>query len=170
MLCRFKTHLETKSAEIFYLFGRLTIAAVFLWSGLSKAYKPDFFAETIAAYGLLPDSLIYPAAIFLIVAELAVGIGLLIEQKGALTGVTLLMMLFMAVLGYGIYLGLDVDCGCFGPNDPEARAFHDLRGAFFRDLLLMLVISYLYLWRFINRPKPRMANGRKLPQFISEEA
>ena len=47
---------------------------------------------------------------------------------------------------------LDIDCGCFGPNDPEAVAFHDLRGAFYRDLLLMLLIAYLYLWRFANHP------------------
>lgn len=138
---------------MFYFFGRLGLAGMFLWSGLSKGYDTDFFAETIAAFGLLPDMLIFPTAIFLITAELAVGIGLLIDQKWALGGSALLILLFMAVLGYGIYLGLDIDCGCFGPNDPEAKAFHDLRGTFFRDLLLMLVITYLYFWRMLNRPK-----------------
>ncbi len=155
-----KPHLLTKKAEIIYFLGRLGLAGVFLWSGLSKGYNPDFFAETIAAFGLLPNLLIFPAAIFLIAAELAVGIGLLIDQAWALRGSALLMLLFMAVLGYGIYLGLDIDCGCFGPNDPEAVAFHDLRGTFFRDLLFLLVIVYLYLWRFANRPKiGRVADG-----------
>jgi len=156
-------------AELLYLLGRLLVAAVFLWSGLSKGYQPGSFAETIGAYGLLPEPLVFPMALFLIVVELIVGIGLLIDQRGALTSTTLLMLLFLGVLGYGIYLGLDVDCGCFGPNDPEALAFHDLRGAFFRDLLLMLVIFYLYGWRFYNRSKMTLPRP-KVPQILSREA
>lgn len=153
MIRFFQTHLQSKIAETSYLLGRCLLAGVFLWSGLSKAYAPNFFAETIAAYGLLPDPLVFPAALLLIVAELLFGVGLLIDQRGALAGIGLLLLLFMAVLGYGISLGLDVDCGCFGPNDPEAAAFHDLHSVFIRDLLLLLVILYLYCWRFANRPQ-----------------
>lgn len=145
--------LKSRSAEILYLLGRSLLAVVFLWSGLTKLSSPSQFAETIGAYGLLPEFLNLPAAIFLIIAELAVGFGLWIEKKGALTAMTLLMLLFIGVLGYGIVLGLDVDCGCFGPDDPEALAFHDLRSALFRDLWLLLVIFYLYLWRFGNAVK-----------------
>jgi uncharacterized membrane protein YphA (DoxX/SURF4 family) len=163
-----KVQLQTKPAEAIYFFGRLGLAGLFLWSGLSKGYDPGFFAEIIAAFGLLPGALIYPVAIFLIVIELAVGLGLLIEQKGALGGSTVLLLLFMAVLGYGIYLGLDIDCGCFGSNDPEAQAFHNLRGSFIRDLLLLLVIFYLYLWRFVNRSKDWTGDGGC--QTITEEA
>lgn len=160
--------LQNRFAEILYLCGRCLLAGVFLWSGLSKAYHPKDFAEIIGAYGLLPEQLLFPAAIFLIIAELAVGIGLLIEQRGALSATTLLMLLFLAVLGYGIFLGLDVDCGCFGPDDPEAQAFHNLRGALFRDLLLMLVIFYLYFWRFVNRSHDRGDNA--VSQIVAEEA
>ena len=79
---------------------------------------------------------------------------------------TLMMVLFMGVLSYGIFLGLDIDCGCFGPEDPEAEAFHNLRGALFRDSLLMLAIGYLYLWRFINRltPSPWLGFGNNQAQ------
>lgn len=134
-----------------YLFGRFGLAAVFIWSGLTKTINPDFFAETIGAFGLLPGPLLYPVAILLIVAELIAGVGLLFEKRGSLLIITLLLLLFMAVLAYGVSLGLDVDCGCFGPNDPEARAFHDLRGSLIRDLFLLAVIVYQYLWRFFNR-------------------
>ncbi len=155
--------LQNRTAEGIYLLGRCLLALVFLWSGLSKAYSPATFAQTIGAYGLLPEQLYFPAAIFLIIAELLVGIGLFIEQNGALTATAFLLLLLMAVLGYGIYLGLDVDCGCFGPDDPEAQAFHDLRGAFFRDLLLLLVIAYLYLWRFANHSNKKLCS-------VAEEA
>ncbi|NOQ40877.1 MAG: DoxX family protein [Desulfuromusa sp.] len=132
------------------------LVTIFFWSGVSKALQPLLFAGIVGAYGLLPDSLIVPVALSLIGAEIIAALGLLLEKHGALTAITLMMLIFMGALSYGIYLGLDIDCGCFGPNDPEAEAFHNLRGALFRDLWLMLAIIYLYLWRYINRltPKP----------------
>ncbi len=140
-----------RPARLFYVCGRLLLAGVFLWSGVSKAFSPVLFSETIGAYGLLPESLDQAAAIFLIVAEIVVAAGLLLDRLWALNGTTILMLLFIGVLGYGIYLGLDIDCGCFGPEDPEAAVFHNLRSAFYRDLLLMVIVAYQYLWRFFKR-------------------
>lgn len=145
--------LQTRYSTNLYFLGRYLLAAIFLWSGLNKAFSPAQFAETIGAYGLLPEPLYFPAAIILIAIELAVSIGLIFDKKSALTGAAVLMLLFIAVISYAISLGLDIDCGCFGPNEPEARAFHDLRSVLYRDLLLLLVIIYLYFWRFANRPR-----------------
>jgi uncharacterized membrane protein YphA (DoxX/SURF4 family) len=92
--------LQNRFARIIYFLGRCLLAGVFLWSGLTKAFQSGEFSETVGAYGLLPDPLVFPAAIFLILAELVVGIGLLIDRRGALTANSLLMLLFMAVLGY----------------------------------------------------------------------
>jgi len=61
---------------------------------------------------------------------------------------------FMSILGYGIHMGLDVDCGCFSAEDPEAEAFHGLRSALYRDLVMAAGIGYLYLWRFIRSAGP----------------
>src|SRR6056297_415207 len=131
---------------------RLLLAGIFLWSGISKALAPVEFAAIIDAYGLLPSELVTPGALALILLELVAGTGLLLEKRGALALIGSMMILFLLVLSYAIALGLDVDCGCFGPEDPEAEAFHNLRGAFKRDLWLLLIIGYLYCWRFINRP------------------
>ncbi len=129
---------------------RFAVAIIFFWSGLSKALDPGLFAETIEAFGLMPPIMTLPAALVLIGAELIAGLGLIFEKRGALTGSTLLMLLFMGVLGYGMHLGLDIDCGCFGPGDVEAVAFHGLRDALLRDVLILIAIGYLYLWRFLN--------------------
>ena len=137
-----------------YQLLRLLLTGVFFWSGLSKALAPQDFATTIAAYGLLPENLITGAAVLLIALELIAAGGLLLEKRGALLLLTLQLLVFMAVLGYGIRLGLDIDCGCFGPNDPEAAAFHDLRGALLRDCGFLSAIAYLYAWRFQNRLRP----------------
>ena len=131
---------------------RLLLAGIFLWSGISKALAPVEFAAIIAAYGLLPSELVTPCALALILLELVAGAGLLLEKRGALALIGSMMILFLLVLSYAIALGLDIDCGCFGPEDPEAEVFHNLRGAFNRDLWLLLIIVYLYCWRFINRP------------------
>ena len=127
---------------------------VFVWSGISKSLAPQQFAEVIAAYGLLPSALIFPTALSLIALEIVAAAGLLLEWRGSLTAITLMMILFLAVLGYGIYLGLDIDCGCFGPDDPEHIAFHNLRGAFVRDIFLLCACGYLYCWRFLNQLAP----------------
>jgi len=149
-------------SRLLYLVLRFLVAGVFLWSGASKALHPELFEETVGAYGLLPPVLVFPFALAFICAEIVAGIGLFLDKRGALALIALMMVVFLAVLGYGISLGLDVDCGCFGPNDPEAQVFHDLRGAFIRDLFILLAIVYLYIWRLSNGLSPRPWFGDRL--------
>jgi len=82
------------------------------------------------------------------------GLGLLFDIKGSLTAVFGLLLLFMLVLGYGIWMGLDVDCGCFGLEDPEFEAFHGLRTAFYRDVCFLIGILFLYGYRFYHAVPP----------------
>ena len=58
-----------------------------------------------------------------------VALGLFFNRRWAKVWAAVLLILFIAVLGYGIWLGLDIDCGCFGPGDPEHDAFSGLRTA-----------------------------------------
>lgn len=134
-----------------YRFVRVSLAVFFLWSGGSKLFTPESFAVIIEAYGLVPDSWIMPTAILLPALEAILAIGLLLDIRGSLAGITGLLVLFMTILICGIRMGLDVDCGCFGPEDPEAEAFHGLRPALYRDMGMMAGISYLYVWRNIRR-------------------
>jgi hypothetical protein len=88
-----------------------------------------------------------PVAIGLPLLEVTAGIGLMFDIRGSLALIAGLLLLFIALLGYGIWMGLDVDCGCFGPEDPEAAAFHGLRLSLFRDLVMMAGVIFLYGWR-----------------------
>jgi len=133
---------------------RFILAVIFVWSGVSKLIDPRSFAVIIEAYGLLPDELIMAVALFLPALELLAGMGLLIDVRGSLGIVAGLLILFMAILGYGIWMGLDVDCGCFGPEDPEAKAYHGLRSALYRDFGMMAGVIYLYRWRYIRSSRP----------------
>jgi rhodanese-related sulfurtransferase/uncharacterized membrane protein YphA (DoxX/SURF4 family) len=156
---------------------RWALALVFLYSGATKLADPGAFAALIDAYGIVPDALLMPVAIGLPALEAAAAIGLMADIRGSLTVISALLALFMAVLAYGIRMGLDVDCGCFGPDDIESRAYHGLREAFYRDLVMMAGIVYLYAWRYRRSIRPvglstvfqqvmkgefRMGNGFKI--------
>jgi uncharacterized membrane protein YphA (DoxX/SURF4 family) len=142
-------------SPLIYHLIRVLLGVVFLWSGISKLMNPAEFAVIINEYGLMPDAWILPLAIVLPLLEMVFGLGLLLDIRGSLAVITGMLMLFITILSYGIWLGLDVDCGCFGPEDPEAQAFHGLRLALVRDIIMMLGIFYLYYQRFRQIVTPK---------------
>ncbi|MEH0019471.1 MAG: MauE/DoxX family redox-associated membrane protein [Desulfobacter sp.] len=127
---------------------RIALGGVFLYSGLSKSVDLEYFAGVVNAFGIIPAGLAYPAAVVVVVSELVLGVGLILDKRGCLGGILAMLLGFMAVAGYAIYMGYDIDCGCFGPGDPEAEAFSQLRTVLYRDAVMVVCIAYLYLWRF----------------------
>lgn len=130
--------------------ARWLLAAVFLYAGLPKLADPRLFAEVIGAYGLLPEFLVLPAAILLPLAELIAAVLLVCGKIQGLWLSAMLMACFIGVLSYGIHLGLDIDCGCFGPEDYEHAAFSGLRAALARDLLLLIPLIYGFWHSFYS--------------------
>ena len=136
-----------KAIDWLYRLCRLTLGGIFIYAGGTKLLEPEIFAVLIEAYGIVPEGLLMPVAIGLPFLEVIAGFGLLFEIRGSLALITGLLVFFMVVLGYGIWMGLDVDCGCFGPEDPEAEAFHGLRLSLFRDLVMMVGVFFIFGWR-----------------------
>lgn len=134
---------------------RWTLSGIFIYSGLMKLLDPQRFAEVISGFGLLPHALIFPTAILLPILEVIAGVGLVSSFRGSLAAITGMLTLFVAVLVYGIHLGLDIDCGCFGPEDPE-QAYKGLKTALARDIVLMVGVMFLY-W---SRGRSRLENDR----------
>lgn len=124
--------------------SRWLLALVFLYAGIPKLLSIDEFAGIIGAYGLLPEVMLVPAAFTIAFLEIVAAAGLLLRKNSALVLTTVLMGLFIGVLSYAIWLGLDIDCGCFGKNDPEYRAFSGLKMALLRDLFLLPPLVFLY--------------------------
>lgn len=150
----FSRFMEITASPGLYRLVRISIAGIFLYAGITKGMAISDFAVNINAYGMVPPSLTGLVALILVAAELICGTLLVLDKKGGLSGITLMTLLFLFVLGYGISLGLDVDCGCFAPGDPEGEALHNLRQAFVRDLGILAGIAYLYIWRFCNGNPP----------------
>ncbi len=137
-----------------YKLCRWGLGIVFIYAGCVKLLEPGSFAVLIEAYGIVPQVLLMPVAVVLPALEVAGGIGLLCEIEGSLAAITGLLLLFIAILGYGIRMGLDVDCGCFGPDDPEAKAFHGLRSSLYRDLAMLAGVAFIYGWRRYRAIQP----------------
>ena len=137
-----------------YRLVRILLAGIFLWSGVTKLMDPKSFAVIIEAYGLIPESWVVPVTVILPTIEAIAALGLLMDIEGSLAVVSGLLVMFMAILGYGIWMGFDVDCGCFGPDDPEGKAFHGLRPALYRDIVMMAGVFYLYFWRYCRSVSP----------------
>jgi hypothetical protein len=107
---------------------------------------PKAFARTIDAYQIVPEPLLPVVAVGLPLLETLAGLALFFDVHWGLAVISGLLGLFIAVLGYGILMDLDVDCGCFGAADLARRdALHQ---AFTRDLVLaVVVIPFLYFSR-----------------------
>lgn len=95
--------------------ARLVIALVLIFAGFAKLLDPGQFARKISDFGLVPDMLVVPTAWIVIFAELLIGVLLLLRVRGSLLAAATSLVIFIGVLIYGISLGLDIDCGCFGP-------------------------------------------------------
>jgi len=158
--------------DLTYKLVRWTLGGFFIYAGSIKLAAPKTFAALIGAYGIIPDGLLIFAAVMLAALEVAAGIGLLFDIEGGLVAITGLLVMFIATLGYGIWMGLDVDCGCFGPGDPEADAFNGLRHSLYRDLGMLAGIVFLYGWRRHRSIKPVKATAiiRKLRRRTEENA
>ena len=97
---------------------RLLLGAVFAWAGAVKVLDVPAFAGQVAAYQLLPYAWNYLVAATVPYVELLAG-GLLllnVRVKPASLLLAALNVLFMVVLASVLARGLDIDCGCFGPD------------------------------------------------------
>jgi uncharacterized membrane protein YphA (DoxX/SURF4 family) len=130
----------------FYRVVRIGLAVLFIYGGVVKLIDPKAFARTISGYGLVPEMFLPLVAVGLPVMETVAGIGLLLDIRGSLAVIASLLGMFILVLGYGLLLNMDVDCGCFGAADLAKQA--GLKQAFWRDVALGgLAVPYLYLYR-----------------------
>ena len=137
-----------------YKLSRWGLGIIFIYAGSIKLLHPKTFAVLLEAYGIVPESLLMPVAVALPALEMVSGIGLFFDIKGSLSMIAGLLGLFIVILAYGIWMGLDVDCGCFGPEDPEAEAFHGHRLSLCRDLVMLAGVAFLYGWRRYRTIKP----------------
>jgi uncharacterized membrane protein YphA (DoxX/SURF4 family) len=138
-----------------YFFVRVALAMIFLYAGSLKLMDPKAFARIISHYDILPEPLLPVVAIGLPAIEVLAGLALIFDLPAGLYGVSSLLLFFVAVLGYGVLNEMDIDCGCFGPEELAGRK--GLAYAFYRDLMLIGAVAFLH-WSRHARDRQRFSN------------
>jgi hypothetical protein len=134
-----------------YTIIRVLFGLLFIWASWDKILDPAAFAQVIYNYRVLPDLLIHPSAIILPWLEMGCGVLLVVGRMtgGSLVILNSLLLIFGAVLGLGLYRGLDIECGCFSLGSKgEKVAWQTLT----RDAVLLGLGLSLMLSEYKRRP------------------
>jgi uncharacterized membrane protein YphA (DoxX/SURF4 family) len=104
---------------LFAAYGKMKPQAAMGWSGASIKTSLSMFAMQVDSYQLLPPQLVSPAAHFLPPFELFLGLwllsGVLFRYSALMTSV--LLGAFFAMMVRTYKMGLEINCGCFGPGE-----------------------------------------------------
>jgi hypothetical protein len=87
-------------------------------------------------------------AIGLPALETVAGIALMFDVAGSLAIIFGLLIMFVVIIWYGILSGLNIDCGCFSPEETAGQ--NSLKRAFYRDLGMIAAAVYLFWVRRVR--------------------
>lgn len=139
-----------------HVFLRLILGGLFVYAGILKLTNPEGFAMTINLYGLVTWRMSNALSYIIPTIEVVTGLGLMLNVRGALAAIVAQLLVFMGILLYAMYIGLDADCGCFGtPDAADSDPVSPLE-AFIRDGVMLAVCAVLYWQRKAggHPPKP----------------
>jgi len=126
-----------------WLAFRCILGGIFVYAGCEKIGNPEAFADGITAYQVLPLRAVPPIALGLPYFEIVAG-GLLItgwQRRASALSIMLLSGIFLLAVGQALARGLNIDCGCFGSDEPSRWKLLIAMG---RDALLMAAAFILY--------------------------
>ena len=156
--------------KILVLLSRIIVAITFIFSGfvklvdpLGSAYKFQeyFSADVLNLEFLIPYAL--PFSIFLILAEIMLGVLLLVGFKSKFTVWSLLIIItvFLFLTWYSAFYDKVSDCGCFG----DAVKLSNW-GTFYKNVILVILILILVIG--YNHIKPIVSlNFSRWTSFLS---
>ena len=125
------------------LLCRWALAAVFIAAALPKILSPHDFALVVFRYQMLPYPLVNLFALWLPWIELFAAIALLIAPRlrdAALFLIGGMLVVFTVAIGFNLYRGVDMACGCFSVN-PTAHHMGALNLARNIGLLLLTAVA-----------------------------
>jgi putative oxidoreductase len=95
---------------------RLSLAALFAVTGYEKLLDPSAFAQAIANYQVVPESMVGVIALGLPVLELVAAAALLVPAyaQGAAVLCAGMLVTFAVAMAQSKVRGINLDCGCFG--------------------------------------------------------
>ncbi|MEZ5559426.1 MAG: MauE/DoxX family redox-associated membrane protein [Pseudomonadales bacterium] len=105
------------------LVARLALAWLFLAGALHKLRNSGAFIRTLASYALLPGTFLPAAAWLVMLAELAVGLGALLQLRPSYVAALTLLLVYAIAMGVNLARGRSlIDCGCGAGDQPISVA------------------------------------------------
>ncbi len=129
--------------DVVLLLARLVLAAVFFVAGFAKLVDLPGSRQAMRGFGL-PEKVAGPAGLALPIVEIVVAVLLLPVATAAWAGIAglVLLLLFVAGIGYNLARGRTPDCHCFGQLHSEPIG----RGTLIRNGVLA-ALAALIAWR-----------------------
>lgn len=134
---------------------RLFVGGLFIFSGLIKVNDPvgtaikleeyfDVFSYDIANFFSVFKGIALELAVFLVVAEVVLGVMLILGVRLRFTiwAIGLMILFFTFLIFYSAYFNKVTDCGCFG----DAIKLTPWE-SFFKDVVLLILIGILFVFR-----------------------
>jgi uncharacterized membrane protein YphA (DoxX/SURF4 family) len=155
---------KNKSTNILVQIARIIVGTLFIFSGFVKLVDPigsqykfeEYFSEGVLNLEfLIPYAL--PFAIFLIIAEIVLGVALLVGWRAKLTvnSLKIMILFFLFLTWYSAYYNKVTDCGCFG----DAIKLTPWE-TFTKDVILTILIFFIGAKiRFIKPVLPKSNPG-----------
>lgn len=98
---------------------RFALGWLFLAASAHKLRDMVDFRSVLATYRILPERLVAVAAWLIVVAEVAIGLGMLWQFAPAYIAGAALLLLYAAVMAINLLRGRRfIDCGCGGATQP----------------------------------------------------
>src|SRR5690625_740637 len=115
----FADFFRRKRLALLLLLFRLILGGIFLYSGGTKLLDPGAFQNEIANFDLVSWKFAGIIALYLPWLEIVCGIAVITSKqlRGGLAILSILMIVFIVVVGSAWFRGLDVTCGCFGASE-----------------------------------------------------
>jgi uncharacterized membrane protein YphA (DoxX/SURF4 family) len=131
------------------------VGGLFIFSGLIKVNDPvgtaikleeyfDVFSNDISSIFYLFKDIALPLAVFLVVAEVVLGVMLItgVRLRFTVWALSLMILFFTFLTFYSAYFNKVTDCGCFG----DAIKLTPWE-SFIKDVILLVLIAVLFFFR-----------------------